>query len=43
VSVCGDKSWLDVMLRWDPYMFGGVKEIRIPVKQIWKPDIVLYN
>jgi len=31
------------MLEWDPHKYGGVREIRIPVAKIWKPDIVLYN
>ena len=31
------------MLTWEPQRYGGVKEIRIPVSEIWKPDIVLYN
>jgi len=37
------QTWTDVMLTWDPQLFGGVQEIRIPVAKIWKPDIVLYN
>lgn len=31
------------MLTWDPELFGGIEEIRVPVSKIWKPDIVLYN
>lgn len=35
--------WNDYKLRWDPKDHGGVKQIRIPSENIWKPDIVLYN
>jgi len=43
MRVTCSQEWKDVMLRWEPDMFGGVQEIRVPVKQIWRPDIVLYN
>ncbi|XP_067275361.1 neuronal acetylcholine receptor subunit alpha-3 [Pseudorasbora parva] len=35
--------WNDYKLRWNPKDFGGVEFIRVPSKNIWKPDIVLYN
>ena len=34
---------MDQFLQWNPDEFGGVKKIRIPCRQIWLPDIVLYN
>uniref|UniRef100_A0A8D0DGG3 Cholinergic receptor nicotinic alpha 3 subunit n=1 Tax=Salvator merianae TaxID=96440 RepID=A0A8D0DGG3_SALMN len=35
--------WNDYKLRWDPDQYGGVRFIRVPSHEIWKPDIVLYN
>uniref|UniRef100_A0A8C5HFU0 Neuronal acetylcholine receptor subunit alpha-3-like n=1 Tax=Gouania willdenowi TaxID=441366 RepID=A0A8C5HFU0_GOUWI len=35
--------WNDYKLKWNPKDFGGVEFIRVPSKNIWKPDIVLYN
>ncbi|KAK3098157.1 hypothetical protein FSP39_016756 [Pinctada imbricata] len=35
--------WRDVNLVWDPKEFGGVEEIRVPAKKVWKPDILVYN
>ncbi|ELU06282.1 hypothetical protein CAPTEDRAFT_200491 [Capitella teleta] len=35
--------WTDYRLTWEPTQFGGVDHIRIPIKYLWKPDIVLYN
>ncbi len=37
------QSWHDIVLKWDPADFGGVAEVRVPVSEIWTPDIVLYN
>ncbi|OAF68799.1 hypothetical protein A3Q56_03447, partial [Intoshia linei] len=36
-------TWKDELLKWHPEDFGGVTTVRIPVKYIWTPDIVLYN
>ncbi|TTH38812.1 Acetylcholine receptor subunit alpha [Bagarius yarrelli] len=36
-------QWKDVNLEWNPDDYGGIKKIRIPSKDIWKPDLVLYN
>ncbi|XP_023224851.1 neuronal acetylcholine receptor subunit alpha-10-like [Centruroides vittatus] len=37
------QKWNDVHLRWNTSDFGGINVIRIPVNQVWKPDIILYN
>ncbi|KAL5109962.1 Acetylcholine receptor subunit beta-like 1 [Taenia crassiceps] len=35
--------WRDYQLTWDPAKYGGLKVIRVPHNEIWKPDIVLFN
>ncbi|CAF1035937.1 unnamed protein product [Rotaria sordida] len=35
--------WNDYSLRWKPEEFGNIQTLRIPSKQIWTPDILLYN
>jgi nicotinic acetylcholine receptor len=35
--------WQDDRLRWDEKDFGGVGVIRYDSKEVWKPDITLYN
>ncbi|KAK1903124.1 Acetylcholine receptor subunit alpha [Dissostichus eleginoides] len=37
------QQWEDVNLKWNPQDYGGIKKIRIPSKDIWRPDLVLYN
>ncbi|XP_063068709.1 acetylcholine receptor subunit alpha-like [Engraulis encrasicolus] len=37
------QSWEDVNLKWDPSKYNGIKKIRIPCTDIWRPDLVLYN
>ncbi|CAF3717859.1 unnamed protein product [Rotaria sordida] len=36
-------KWNDYSLRWKPEEFGNIQTLRIPSKQIWTPDILLYN
>ncbi|KAF5404832.1 Acetylcholine receptor subunit alpha 2 [Paragonimus heterotremus] len=36
-------NWKDHILQWDPNNYSQVVEVRVPPKQIWTPDIVLYN
>lgn len=37
-------SWHDSRLKWDPAEHAGIKHANhIPVKKLWKPDIILYN
>uniref|UniRef100_A0A673MWZ1 Cholinergic receptor nicotinic alpha 1 subunit n=1 Tax=Sinocyclocheilus rhinocerous TaxID=307959 RepID=A0A673MWZ1_9TELE len=37
------QQWKDVNLKWNPDDYGGIRKIRIPSTDIWKPDLVLYN
>lgn len=37
------QQWKDVNLKWNPDDYGGIKKIRIPSADIWRPDLVLYN
>ncbi|KAM3851148.1 acetylcholine receptor subunit alpha [Vipera latastei] len=37
------QQWIDVNLKWNPADYDGVKQIRIPSENIWRPDLVLYN
>ncbi|KAK9541225.1 hypothetical protein VZT92_001286 [Zoarces viviparus] len=37
------QQWLDVNLNWNPDEYGGIRKIRVPSPDIWKPDLVLYN
>ncbi|EDL07272.1 cholinergic receptor, nicotinic, alpha polypeptide 7, isoform CRA_b [Mus musculus] len=36
-------SWTDHYLQWNMSEYPGVKNVRFPDGQIWKPDILLYN
>ena len=36
-------EWYDNGLKWDKELYGGIHDVRLPVDQIWTPDIVLYN
>ncbi|XP_075714038.1 neuronal acetylcholine receptor subunit alpha-7 isoform X1 [Rhinoderma darwinii] len=35
--------WTDYYLQWNVSEYPGVKNVRFPDGQIWKPDILLYN
>uniref|UniRef100_A0AAR2JQG3 Cholinergic receptor nicotinic alpha 1 subunit n=1 Tax=Pygocentrus nattereri TaxID=42514 RepID=A0AAR2JQG3_PYGNA len=37
------QQWKDVNLQWNPEDYGGIKKIRVPSTDIWRPDLVLYN
>jgi len=49
VMLCDDllcavvQEWNDIFLSWSPDVFGNVVEVRVQAKDIWTPDIVLYN
>lgn len=36
-------EWRDYKLSWNESEFDGVKSIRLPSKDIWTPDILMYN
>jgi hypothetical protein len=36
-------TWEDIFLTWDPSEYGDIKEVRLPITSIWKPDVLLYN
>ncbi|ESP04297.1 hypothetical protein LOTGIDRAFT_136425 [Lottia gigantea] len=38
-----NQIWIDYALRWDPDDYGGIKVIRLPFDQVWRPDVLLYN
>ncbi|CAD5219482.1 unnamed protein product [Bursaphelenchus okinawaensis] len=35
--------WTDFYLKWNEKEFNGTKEIIVPVSEIWKPDLLVYN
>ncbi|XP_026143957.1 neuronal acetylcholine receptor subunit beta-4-like [Carassius auratus] len=37
------QNWNDYRLSWDPAEYEGIDKLRIPSRDIWLPDIVLYN
>jgi len=36
-------DWTDFQLQWDPADYGGVNVLRIPMEDVWTPEIVLLN
>ncbi|CAG5127639.1 unnamed protein product, partial [Candidula unifasciata] len=38
-----NQIWTDFSLRWDPAKYGGIKVLRLPYDEVWKPDILLHN
>ncbi|KAK3097031.1 hypothetical protein FSP39_005744, partial [Pinctada imbricata] len=42
-NVWFDQEWKDEKLVWDPQEYNNLTVLRIPCKNIWLPDIVLYN
>ncbi|XP_052793766.1 acetylcholine receptor subunit alpha-like 1 isoform X1 [Mya arenaria] len=37
------QEWRDISLQWDPEEYGTIKQLELPSKNIWLPDIVLFN
>ena len=37
------KAWNDEYLTWNETEYPGIKSLRIPVSEIWHPDIVVYE
>ncbi|XP_064636116.1 neuronal acetylcholine receptor subunit alpha-9-like [Lineus longissimus] len=38
-----DMEWVDFRLSWDPSEYNGLTTLRVNYKNIWRPDVVLYN
>ncbi|CAG0893111.1 unnamed protein product [Darwinula stevensoni] len=37
------ERWNDTYINWNPEEFGGIRQIIVPINNIWIPDIILYN
>lgn len=37
------QMWTNPFLKWNPADYDGIEQINVDPKQIWKPDIILYN
>ena len=35
--------WDDYNLRWNPHDYENITEVRVPAKDIWTPDLGLWN
>ncbi|KAI0208164.1 Neuronal acetylcholine receptor subunit beta-3 [Lamellibrachia satsuma] len=42
-SIWIKEAWVDPLLTWDPLKFGGVDKVFIPGKQLWRPDLRIYD
>ncbi|CAL8080339.1 unnamed protein product [Calicophoron daubneyi] len=38
-----EQTWRDKYLRWNQTLFGNVRTLRVPAKQIWTPDTFVFN
>ncbi|XP_065200630.1 neuronal acetylcholine receptor subunit alpha-7 isoform X15 [Planococcus citri] len=38
-----DVEWVDYNLKWNSSEYGNVRDLRITPKNIWRPDILMYN
>ena len=36
-------SWTDEFLKWNTSSYGGLGLIRVPLYEVWKPDVILAN
>lgn len=36
-------KWSDPRLSWEPSYYDGISQVRLPVDQIWTPDITVYH
>ena len=36
-------SWTDEFLKWNRSSYGGLGLIRVPLSEVWKPDVILSN
>ncbi len=37
------QEWVDEFLIWDPDSYEGIEHLMVPTKEIWIPDITLYE
>jgi hypothetical protein len=37
------QTWTDPRLQWNPEEYGNQTVIRMPISELWRPDITLYN
>ncbi|XP_064608817.1 neuronal acetylcholine receptor subunit alpha-7-like [Liolophura sinensis] len=42
-SIWLDMTWRDPNLMWNAAEFNNISELRVPIKKIWRPDILMYN
>ncbi|XP_060585218.1 acetylcholine receptor subunit alpha-like 1 isoform X3 [Ruditapes philippinarum] len=42
-SVYIEQLWTDFRLSWDPSRYNRIHVINVPVKELWQPDISLFN
>ncbi|XP_077998372.1 neuronal acetylcholine receptor subunit alpha-10-like [Glandiceps talaboti] len=38
-----EQHWIDEKLIWEPDEYDGIKILRVPAKELWIPDITLYD
>ncbi|XP_057311577.1 neuronal acetylcholine receptor subunit alpha-9-like isoform X2 [Hydractinia symbiolongicarpus] len=36
-------SWINMLMKWEPTLWGGIKSVQVDADMVWTPDIVLYN
>merc|ERR1712004_721444 len=36
-------SWMDFRLKWNPEVYGGISQIRLPASKVWIPDIEVFS
>ncbi len=37
------QKWVDEYMQWDPALYSGVTSVRMESRDVWRPDIMLYN
>lgn len=35
--------WDDYRLQWDPSQYGGIQDLRMTDREVWQPDLTVYN
>jgi hypothetical protein len=41
-NVWFEMKWFDTRLKWNPNDYEGIREITLPVDEIWVPDMVIF-